>query len=45
MYVRTRVMLLDFISLQSFGKDKEIYIYIFIFLVVYNFGLCLYAVS
>ena len=30
---------------QSFGEDKEIYIYFFIALVVYNFFLCLYAVS
>ena len=30
---------------QSFGTDKEIYVYFFIVVVVYNFFLCLYAVS
>lgn len=32
-------------TLQSFGADKEIYVFFFIFLVVYNFGLGIYAVS
>ena len=31
--------------LQSFGRDKEIYIYFFIAVVLYNFVLCFYAVS
>lgn len=33
-----------YLTLQAFGRDKEIYIYMFIALVVYNFLLCIYAV-
>ena len=31
--------------IQSFGRDKEIYVYFFIAVVLYNFVLCFYAVS
>ena len=31
--------------IQTFGRDKEIYVYFFISLVIYSFCLCLYAVS